>query len=279
MRSLMQGVLLLSLAGGCFGSHGGDDGDATDPDRWADGGFLCESFGRTRTCRDRCPELGLDACVAGQFCDHLLDVCVDGDAATDLTRSARNPDGEVMDYCSDGLLGVVPVEPPPIATRTGTCVDPAFCAELQRTDADFECVYSDRSDFVDGPPSACPGEVPNEFSRYCGVDCGGCDPFPVPYMEVRSACVGVNEERGFGLCVFGAERVCDRGGRDEHERFERLETLTEGRFGRVVCMTQRSVDGTEPDFGWLAFESGCRAYRERFGEAIDCRDADWRSIE
>lgn len=275
MRPLTGSIACLVLLG-CFGSHSGDDD--RDGSVGTDGASVCTEFGATRTCRHRCPELGLDACLAEQSCHYEMDVCINEDGDVTLSRSSANPDGEVMDYCADGLIGAVPMVPPDTGTRGGSCVDPAFCAELERSGAERRCIYSDHSPFVNGPPSECPAEVPNELSHYCGVECGGCAPGPLPYMETRSACVGVNEERGFGLCVLGAERVCERS-RDERRRFERLETLTEGRFGPVVCMTQRSAEGDEPDFGWFAFESGCRAYRAHFPEAIDCRDANWNRVE
>lgn len=256
---------------GCFGSHGPDDVTDSDGGRSSD----CPPLGGMPTCGDRCE----DRCPPDLSCDFSIGVCAPNDEYVRLTREGTDDTGAgAMVYCLSGRLGVTGTEPNGSGWFEGSCVDQAVCDELLREGGDRVCRYSDRTPYEAGPPAECPSDVPNEFSHYCGPGCGGCEEFPDPFYMTATSCIGVNEERGFGLCVFGSAHVCRRSV-EERERFELLEGLSDMAYGRVVCMTQRLADGSWPDWGWFAFESGCRGYRSEFPDAIDCVDDDWRSIE
>ena len=272
MRRLMGISLMLA---GCFGAHGEDDEGLVAV---VDGGSAeapCGRIGSAIRCGGECPPVD---CGEGSSCDEVVGHCVYDQDRCWLWRD-RSDTGGNMRYCPSGRLCAIDTERAARSDWSGPCVDPAYCAEAAGSGDQPTCWYVDRTPYVDGPPEeACPPS-PHGFSHFCGGECGGCDPFPSPFTMTASACAGVNEERGLGLCVFGAERVCERDA-NESGRIEYFEGITREReWGPIACMALVGEDGELPDWGWFVFEEGCRAYRDRYPGQVECVDNDWQPLE
>ena len=81
-----------------------------------------------------------------------------------------------------------------------------------------------------------------------------------------NSCVGINAERGLGLCAFercqeGHPALADPGLRD----------------GEVACLTPLT-DGRPAEYGWFTYRDACVAYRDHYPEAFDCLGVDWSPI-
>jgi len=162
----------------------------------------------------------------------------------------------------------------------------AFCVEaLTHPDLpEFQCLYSDGTEVVNGPPpSTCPANVSDD-EPYCGGGCAGVE-CPVvtygrwdgdrwPEREARMSCVGVSERRGFGVCGYAAVQ------RSASE-FSRRHALDEcGWYFHVPCAimtTSRPAPGFE-DSGVVVRLDVCRDYRSRNPDSVECRGLDWTAI-
>lgn len=283
------GVILLVLAGlllvGCFRSSGSDTGDAGT--LVSDGGVSdgdpsapCGRIGGHEICGDEtCP--GFECPSVRSTCSRILGVCKDPGAwnpepgSNGCWNSARDGEGEVATYCPNGqLCASIDTPPDDLADyfRGSGCVDVAYCEQVRDEGADVQCWYSDTTPFVDGPPLECPEDV-HRVSTFCGPSCGGCEWYDSrPLAE--NGCIGVNEERGYGVCAFAANSTCV----SSSSNAELTLFPPDGELGAAVCMLQL-VDGVVPEFGHKVFIDACRAYRDRFPDSIDCVDGLWNTVE
>ncbi|MEM9192132.1 MAG: hypothetical protein AAGF12_23370 [Myxococcota bacterium] len=144
------------------------------------------------------------------------------------------------------------------------------------------CFYSDLSLYENGPPEggSCPA-FEDELTGFCGGPCGE-GPCPVaeilrglPAIEpsrLEVSCVGMNEERGFGVCSFEATNACARGA-----SWSVVEVCP--LFGRTcTCMVQRGPDRVLQDAGFAMSLEACLAYRAEFPEGVECVDQDWQPL-
>lgn len=150
--------------------------------------------------------------------------------------------------------------------KSGTCLGEQYCREVVETDVPVRCVYSDGSEYFDGPPpsTVCPSPA-DDRTPFCGGACGAC-PYLDPEFysgEWATSCVGVNEERELGVCSFG-RYACTPG-----QPFAARECDGPGRRGvPCACLVLRGPDGTFPEWGFPTFAEPCRAYRDRYGEDV-----------
>ncbi len=248
---------------GCFAGHSFEWEPAVD------GGAPRRGDAGAAGCVDR-------GCDSGWRCDRSLDRCVSTVEGCQMWRDRTDDRAANMRYCGENLC-LVPHEDEGAETLAGTCVAESTCIEALDGGLGASCFYVDRSPYVEGPPDeGCP-ELPEGPSGFCGPGCRGCEPIPDPYDTIRASCVGVNEERGLGLCVFNSQEVCERR-QNERGRLQYAELATEMRYGRAVCVVPVDAAGRLADWGWFAFDGGCRAYRARYPGVYECVDADWRPV-
>lgn len=160
----------------------------------------------------------------------------------------------------------------------GICLGTDYCREAYAAGlTDVACVYSDWTEFVDGPPEveACP-PAPDELAPFCGAACSedGC-----PYHnhglwggEWHFSCVGVNEERGLGICAFGGRNGCAEGSPG-------YAATCEAFYGRpCACLRQRLGDGTLDERGFVTMASSCLAYRAMYPSGVECMNPETWSL-
>jgi hypothetical protein len=153
----------------------------------------------------------------------------------------------------------------------GRCFGIEYCRDVVAAGLGDEigCFYSDWSEFVDGPPPEpeCP-PAPDELTPFCGGGCatGGCPFHGGTDPEWRVSCVGVNEERGLGICAFGTTIGCGE---------DTMSNWCELRFGRpCACLRLRLADGELDERGFTTFATSCRAYRERYPGDVECMEPE-----
>lgn len=299
MRHWRQAISLLLCAGasGCFLTNAPEDGSVLDgsssdggprdaqvhgdSDRPVDGSIIvdgdaCPVLGSTRVCGPECPGSceRVEACTTERFF-----FCYGGDT------DPRGPDEFCavslqggLRYCYRGTL---------CATHddlmrseeswSGLCVDPEYCRwALEHPELDgVHCRYSDSTVFREGPPDEPCGEGAHERGPFCGGRCG--DTCPASSLGLPYACVGVNERRGFGVCVPSPfpgctieELMLSDAPLDDCERAGGAE---------CVCMILGPALAPEyADSGWGVAEQSCLAYQAHYPDQVRCVDRGGREL-
>lgn len=270
-------LVCCGIAMGCFRSSG-SGGDAGRGDVASDAEAApCGTVGAHEICGAACP--GYVCPPERAHCSSTLHVCIDeGESPPGLNicvNRIRDGEGGRATYCPNGALCAATSSPltDPDGYLVGDgCVDVTYCEQAITEGLEGRCYYSDLTPFVSGPPLDCPDDV-HEISTFCGPGCRGCEWFnATPLAE--SACVGVNEDRGFGVCAFSADDTC-RFGRPNADLMFYTPELG---LGRAVCMLML-VDGVVPEFGHKVFLDACRTYRDRFPDSVDCVDGLWNTVD
>ncbi|UJR83714.1 hypothetical protein [Sandaracinus amylolyticus] len=277
-RDLSLTLVSLAVLVGCAISHRGGELD--------DGGgsaSSCDRIAGYRVCPyDVCP----DPCLDEGQCILSLGVCVPpsvppGDPRIGSSchlNSREDPrDTEMNWFCLSGDYCAVDREGGDPRSLSGPCVSAEMCDVADEDGLDARCMYSDRTPFVNGPPSVdeCP-PPPDPEGTFCGGPCEPCPwvsgiPFlpgnPTSYGAPRVSCVGVSETRGLGICAFDRFGECTEG-----------DTLTARlcleQLGRP-CACMRLLTDVTPDVPivrFVTFADSCRAYRAMFPEDVECMD-------
>lgn len=278
--------LLCPLLAGCFLSSRGGDTDALEDD----GSVIEDGGGHDDGGTDDCPNLGIypscddlcesrEECPGAGRCINSLDICVvPGDWPSRCVHDFDFPGSTGSNACS--LPSQVCLQElefsPELDDReslhiTG-CVDHSFCTSPMELHPGHACYYSDLTRVETGPPAeACPANV-SERWPFCGLECGGCR--DIPEQSGYNGCVGLNDERGIGVCARGDS--CTPGAFIlDPEKWELF-----GEPEPIACLVLRDPLTDEYwQWGWPTGAATCRAYRERYPYRFDCRDFDWTSIE
>jgi hypothetical protein len=235
--------------------------------------------GRYHKCGADCPYM----CTAADGpCDPQVGVCVPTPTIRTATGSAEhaercdfNAARGGLDYCSTGYpcaatrpIGAGCSWPSTDAAPAfcGTCVPQDLCLAARSSGLDsFECVWSDGTPVVTGsPPGGCPTALsPNQ--PFCGGSCGLVNCPPVP-----GRCVGVSDQRAFGVCETGIGRCQE----DDPTATEQSLTFCTGGLGhgsRCRClylMPQASPAGHRG--GIVVLAGICEAYQAAFPANVEC---------
>lgn len=238
-------------------------------------------FQRCDSCPDRCPP--------GSSCVEDLGIC-----------KARLPSG-VGDGCYFELSGDVPSslrEVPltglpcavsgtsggvPEGRFRGNAMPSEYCVAAASLDdlPPQRCVYPDGTPLVSGPPpTPCPGDV--GLVRVCGGTCG--EPRCVSTVGADhslhiSPCVGLSDDRGFGLCAFRRRRCGQSNAADLIPGCSKAVSAWWSGFRPCACLVsvERPDEAPEP-LGFVVPAEACLQYRSWFPESVECRDADWMPI-
>jgi hypothetical protein len=281
---------VLVLVGGCARSHERiaalDADDAMDAFVDTTGEPGCELIaGRYRRCGPSC----LLPCNAMTGpCNEFLDVCYP------YYRVGTSQLGDSCDFvnertgglnCFTGLPCAVDLRGLPCRSTDagpggfcGSCVTPEFCIAARGVSGlpPFECVWSDGTAVVSGPP---PGDCPTSPSPtypFCGGSCGivAC---PGGSLSTQpGGCVGVSETRSFGVCEADFLRC-----REDDPMWTRsvLENCRAENLRDCACLVpspQPQAVGTR--MGFVVLASVCDAYRAAFPTNADCVDRTWTSL-
>ncbi len=274
----------------CASSHERDadasrDAATGDDARYPDGAAVpdadCEYIAGFRRCDSQC----------SRPCNALTGRCVEsvgvcaGPRTGSQTGCQFTPD-DFGEYCSDGTpcaaslplattcSPVLPGGPP--RTYCGPCMTVEFCLAARGEGLPpFECVWSDGTHVVTGPP---PGECPTSpdpVEPFCGGACGvvDCQALSTATFGISGACIGVSDTRGFGVCELASSRCTEAGVRSTLD-------LCAHQTGReCACLTPSPLaTSTTTPFGFPVFRSVCLAYRDHFPANADCMDGTWTSI-
>lgn len=166
----------------------------------------------------------------------------------------------------------------------GVCVPVETCLELAAPDPPLmtlgtgECRWSTNEPVDSAPPS-----VPCPESTFPFLHCGGsCGSGFCPSMEMgivqrdQMSCVGVNAERGYGICAYGEEYCLE--GNPEANRWN----LGGCGYEREPCACLVMDENPEPEpgreRGFFVDLQTCRAYAAAHPGSTKCVDADWSPL-
>ena len=181
------------------------------------------------------------------------------------TRACRYPDEVCVSHRKR-----VPNTAPNEDRYAGSCLNPSYCEPATEFYPNSTCFYADLSPVDDGASQRGVsgtrfGDVP-----FCGLECPRC-PIQRPDGEpFASSCVGLNEERGVGLCT--APLRCHEG-----SQFTDPSREWDERFGEsLACLVVRDPVTEELwDWGWVTGVEPCKQYRALYPDRFDCRNSDW----
>ncbi len=266
MRGHRHLALVLVLASfGCFNSNQPND-SSTDggADALVDSSVLIDA---------QLDEAHLDA-DGGPIgrCDPIggIQQCwPDCEACSDGTGCSRAPSYAL---CTGDVLGCFGeasycVEPKQYCFR-GTCMAAEFCADLHRSELEDRCTYNAGEIYLTGPPvEACPAPL-DSLSTFCGEDCAPCSTEPIVLGGSFGRCVGLNDERGLGLC--GLSTPCDASSGPTLDLYNDF-------IVDPICLVELGESGLQP-LGYVVAESACVAYVERYPGDFACVDPreGWR---
>lgn len=192
------------------------------------------------------------------------------------------------DYCGDGRIcapvaGSYLAEDPDDGAR-GTCIDADFCADLATAGLrSTQCQYSDGTLFVTGPPDVvgCPPSHP--VFQFCGGPCLGVICPEEPGITLNRNCLGMSDNRGFGVCGRSNGLNCLQGEDFNHFLVDEHCPGMQGELGfpeePCACLVPRpQAEGLPREIGWPVALSVCQRYRDLNPGFADCLDADWRSV-
>lgn len=216
--------------------------------------------GIRESCRPRCGDID---CPEDERCAPSLGFCLPQVRSSCVSNLRSGPDGFSV-HCADGTYCVTSDSLDDELAR-GPCTGLAECLDAPRFG--LTCFHYDRSVVTAAPPDAeCPAPV-DARTPFCGASCPTeCADIDLGDDIVRTnGCIGVNAERGLGLCAFDR---CRPG----HP------ALDDARWydGDVTCLTPLAEDA--PDWGWFTYRDACRAYRALHPEAFECLGFDGEPI-
>lgn len=266
------------------------DGPATDTDSGVDSGpnplypgpdtcsphgeMACGCLGTSRrcdTCADRCPEL--------TGCSTLAPLCfgADGNGYTDECLWSSFGGRPSFLYCASGDPCLVNPE-----TMGGACIPVETCLALTTADPPVTvgnggCRWSTGEPADVAPPSvACPETEPP--FRSCGGSCGSdyCPPLR-PFLGQREqmSCVGVNAERGYGICVYAQDYCLERD--PDRNRFN-LGGCDVVADAPCACLVMDHTLEPDQELGYFVELEACRAYAVAHPGSTKCVDADWSPL-
>lgn len=258
-----------------------DGARGPDATTWGDDG--CPWVGLYAGCDDLCD--GVRECpFEGAVCRTDWDLCVPPDLHrtfegcnhpfTGTPEPGPAKQCPRADFaCLDDLRSGPNIDERGQALGAG-CVHISYCLADPAFRPNHDCYYSDLTRVRTGPPTeACPADVSTVFT-FCGPECGSCPPVEDSPGNWYYGCVGVNDERGTGICAF--QDACGPGSALLEEE---TSELLFGPGHPPACLVQRDpVSGEYWDWGWTVSVEACAAYRERYPDAFDCRDFDWETI-
>lgn len=265
----------LVLAVGCARSHSVDADAAQDSGPHPE----CNYAGSHQICDEACSDCRLD----GESC-WRSPVCLDRPGlkcSLDLPPAGLVSSSDLDDYCPDGsfCMSTDPDDADDDAI-SGSCVDRGACEWLRVRAGDERCLYSDGTEFVNGPPPVA--GCPSPADRFCGGPCGGCAEYPelgglIGSSEV--ACLGRSEDRGVGLCVAGsvANTHCTPETPPDYYAIaqNRWTTILETEV-EVRCFVPRDAGSGElAEYGYYVQRQPCLTYRTLYPEAGDCFTPEW----
>jgi hypothetical protein len=254
---------------------------------------LCPLFDTTVSCGAECPA----ACPAEKpACAEPFGVCrVDNGEWYSPLDTPVHRDACAIDvrwgeyYCPDGRLCAVDVSPPidPEGEEwlSGMCVDPRWCTWDRDGgfSSNVQCRYSDALPYANGPPEMPCGTGAAEESPFCGGACGeACPSWHWSYHDRRYSCVGISEERSFGVCAPLSARCAPgptafMGLQYCEALLSQLPDATE--LTPCACMVLAPALVPElADHGWPVALPSCLAYRDHFPDRVRCFDAAWNEI-
>jgi len=277
------------------GDSGADAGDSgvTDSGRLDAGPQDCSEINGFRRC-DRCAEPCPPRSPGSPYilgCADTLGVCIDrhtwedGTKGSDGCRFSRSYLSPAA-YCSvDDVCAVSGGDGTSDSAYGGLCMPADFCVEaLDHPDLpDFQCLYSDGTPVLTGPPAVtCPSNIADE-EPYCGGACAGVecpltlfthyagDMFPEQH---RLSCLGLSDARGFGVCAY---KSVVRSSTDFQKR-SALEGCARDQGAPCALMTFNTAAPGFLDSAAVIRLDVCRDYRSRNPSTIECRRQDWTAI-
>ncbi|RLB46657.1 MAG: hypothetical protein DRJ42_27175 [Deltaproteobacteria bacterium] len=244
----------------------------------------CGHIGPYLQCDETCDPCGED----GSYCGPAYEICrpYPVDNPSDGCHLVRDPDpelrGSALTYCENELICALHPTLSQDSQFTGLCVDPDYCREARDRGVDTGCVYSDFSEFVEGPPTGdpCPADEASPMAPLCGEGCGTdvCSwPIEPGSSWAATSCIGLSEERGVGVCVFYADQPCERAWPSVIEEF--IDGCNRDLGTPCACLAKRNEDGTLWDRAWPIVEQSCRLYASLYPDDFACVGADWVPLE
>lgn len=193
--------------------------------------------------------------------------------------SRRSDDGYALKYCLGGRVCAQDED-------GELCVDPEYCRWMREREGEpwptAECVYSDGTVFVDGPPDAPCGEGAHPAAGFCGGRCGDTCPSVIASPVLGPSCFGLSEHRAFGVCSLSPNPHCDPSGAAERLRDCSIEVAARSggtTLEPCACMRlTREPGGTFPEHGDPVSAQSCLAYRAIYPDQVSCRDAEWNEL-
>ena len=256
---------------------GGTDAEATDGGEALDG--ECERIAGFRRCDDRCP---VPCTAATGRCQPIIGVCAG--APGEPSSSCQFTPTTAGEYCTTGgpcaasvpLATMCPAAVPggPPLTYCGPCMPAEFCIASRGAGLPpFQCVWSDGTDVVTGPPAGSCPPSPDGVNPFCGGSCGAID---CPAVSSYHGCVGVSDVRNFGVCEVIAQRCNET---DVPRTLALLSTCASATGQACACLVPSPLPaGTTTRFGFPVLRSMCLAYRGHFPGNADCVDESWTTI-
>jgi hypothetical protein len=201
--------------------------------------------------------------------------------------SLRGEDAFSGNRCFDSRSCLQRRDDPDFDTQVyGVCVDDEVCDQLVNIEAPetYACRYFDGSEYEDGPsyPTECPEIAPGvgDLGSFCGGACGECQPVSVFGAANGDwvSCVGINEERGYGVCALTGDsaplRCRPAPGVNEVSYWRGADGWggndADGEYRRAHCMRLRQEDGTPHVSGWVVMGDTCAAYVRNFPGSFEC---------
>ena len=275
VRALAALALVLPASGCYLFSTGGDGG----PDAAAGRDAECLSFGATRLCGEACPL----PCPEGFSCwePEVVQFCLE-----DFPDDPRGEEWCVVDvslgggFCYSGRYCAVPEAGFDPRGSDGPCVDEGYCAWARERGLGVQCRYSEGQPYVDGPPDVPCGTGAMAGAGFCGGACGdtcGLDPLWPRFRP--AACVGLSEERGFGVCAPSSLRCAPPSPETSFlECGRRVAPTSPFPFDICACMLLPGPLPEYADHGWAVARQTCLAYQRYFPGQVRCVDETWTDL-
>ena len=286
VRTLVALALALP-AGGCYlFSTGGDGGPdaAAGLDASADGArdaslpldAECLSFGANRLCGELCPL----PCPEGFSCwdPEVRQICTDQGLHDPRGREDCSVDVRAGgDFCYSGrYCPAYEAGFDPAGGSGGTCVDEGYCAWARERGLGVQCRYSEGQPYVNGPPDVPCGAGAVPGAGFCGGACGDTCAVTAVFTMDPAACVGLSEERGFGVCApFSFRCAPDLVPEDTLMECERR-ILSPG--ATCACMLLPGPLPEYADHGLAVARQTCLAYQRYFPDQVRCVDETWTDL-
>lgn len=234
---------------------------------------------------DRCP----DRCPGGTTCVEGLGVCRarhpsgndDGChfmLTDDAPRAARE-----LPFTGLPCAAAATSAPGPDGVFRGLGMPAEYCMAAAAAEGlpPQRCIYPDGSDVVTGPPAIqCSGH--QELMRVCGGACGEARCFGTVGESGSlhvSRCVGLSDERSFGICSFRRLRCSPNNAPQLLSECENAHSAWWSGFEPCACLVSRSQPGAVPGpLGFVAPAGACSKYQALFPGSVECRDAHWNLV-